>query len=259
MSFLPSSGTATFQVTAAALIPTAVSFAFDKPSYPPGTQAIATIKVYRTDTGAGIQGVTAQVSLDGAVVGVSNVTDINGFVLFVGTTPAAVGSHTLSAVFFGISGQYASGTGSGTFTVTTAANVGTALAVSTNQASYLPSAPITLNVTLTRTDTLAGIAAQTVSVSIDGVVAVASAGPTNAAGYVTVPLTAPGLLGTHTITVSFAGAVIAGITFASVTQTASFGVGTTAVGGPADPTLPLAVGYIAAGLGIGWLSKRRRR
>ncbi len=106
-----------------------------------------------------------------------------------------LGTHTLSAAFAGDS-AYAASTGNATLTIAAAA---TSLAV----APISGAAGQTVNLTATLTSSAGGTGGKTVTFQVDG--AAAGAAVTGSNGAATLPYAVAVALGSHTITVSFAG------------------------------------------------------
>ncbi len=138
-------------------------------------------------------------SIDGTMIGSVN-TDANGIAKlpYLVEVPFALGAHTIQADFAGTD-NYTALSNTAVLTVNQAK---TALA-QVNQIGKVGAA-ITLKATLTRTTDKMGLANQTVTFTVNGVVV--GTGVTDASGVATLPTTVPSLTaGKYNLTVSFDG------------------------------------------------------
>jgi hypothetical protein len=157
-----------------------------------------------------LSGRTVDFLIDGGAIG-SAVTDSNGLAQVSHTISEAFGTHTITAKFAG-EGNYGACTGSGTLTVKL---ISTTITVSTITA--LPNQTVNLKATLKAGTTL--VSGKTLSFKIDGVDA--GSATTDSNGVALLSHTATESLGSHTITVNFAGD---GTTYAASTGTGTLKV-----------------------------------
>ena len=157
-------------------------------------------RLNRPDTGAVIPGKTITFTVDGVAVG-SAVTAANGFatVSYLIPSGTTVGSHTIGSSFAGDSlDNPASGTGA-----LTVIKASTRLSVA--HASGPRGGTATLSVTVTRATDNAPLAGETVTFAVDGTTA--GTGTTGSTGVATLSyaIAAAASVGSHTVTVTFAG------------------------------------------------------
>ena len=189
------SSTGTLTVTA---IPAAV--AVGSVSGPSGSSVVLTATLTRSDTGAGLPNKTVTFTLNGASVGTAT-TDGNGNATYSYAIPTgtAAGTQPITANFAGDAAD-APGNGTGTLTITV---VPTVLAVPS--ATGVTGSSVTFAATLTRADTGAGIANETVTFTLNGTTVGTATTDGNGNGSVGYAIPAGTAIGTQTLTVSFAG------------------------------------------------------
>ncbi len=163
-------------------------------------------RLRRSDNAKGyLPGETVSFKVDGVLAASTAgkiVTDSNGFAVDYYLAPGilTVGSHTLSAAFAGDS-AYAASAGTGILTITSSTPLVTSLAV----APVSGAAGQTVSLTATLTSSAGGTAGKTLTFQVDGATVGMTATSSSGAATLSYAIPSGAAVGSHTITVSFAG------------------------------------------------------
>ena len=205
--------------TVASAVPTTLVLNSVSPaSVPQGSAGPVTLTATLTGNSGGVSGATISFTVTGATP-VTAITGANG-VASASFNPSGLtaGTDNVQASFAGQSlggTSYLSST-SNTLTLTIVPPTATSLALTVTPSSSAPGTPVSLSAALTANGT--GVAGATIAFAVDGT-GVGSAGPTNASGVATLSYdTSTAASGAHSVTASFAGGSLGGVTYLASTS-----------------------------------------